>query len=327
MIESKASLLIASHSLADAELVKALLEEDFEAIDVLIVDAVRSEQHRASAAGGPGKSPHVFVLAFRELAASEHCYLGLLRQAAMQPMRRHRAIVLCRREDVQDAYRLCRRGLFDDYVLFWPPSADGPRLLMAVHGALRSLVDLREPPSRAAAPEAFDGGFSPAGAPEASNVRAGAPQSAGAPEAAAAVEPGAPGGSEQSVLIVDDDAGVRTMMSRFLAAAGFVVRVAASGREALRLVGEAAPDLVLLDYRMPDVDGLEVLRALRAQVALKSLPVMVVTGAADRDLVRRTLEFGVTDLLVKPFDRNTLLSKVRRALGGTERRGGTEAKP
>jgi DNA-binding response OmpR family regulator len=116
----------------------------------------------------------------------------------------------------------------------------------------------------------------------------------------------------QRILVIDDDPGVTSVLKRGLAYEGFAVDTAASGAEGLALARERAPDLVILDIMMPGLDGLEVLRRLRAADA--QLPVLLLTAKdAPADEVLG-LETGADDYVVKPFTFEVLLARVRTAL-------------
>ncbi len=114
------------------------------------------------------------------------------------------------------------------------------------------------------------------------------------------------------VLIVDDDADARELLSRFVVRQGYGVVSAASGAEGLRLAREQAPAAVLLDVIMPGTDGWDVLGSLKADPRLSQIPVIMVTMVDDRS---RGEALGATEHLVKPIDRNRLaevLHQVRR---------------
>jgi DNA-binding response OmpR family regulator len=111
------------------------------------------------------------------------------------------------------------------------------------------------------------------------------------------------------ILVVDDDPAVTSMLRRGLSYEGFTVTVAASGPAGLALAREQPPDLVILDIMMPGMDGLEVLRRLRA--ADRQLPVILLTARdAPADQVHG-LEAGAEDYVVKPFSFDVLLARVR----------------
>ena len=151
---------------------------------------------------------------------------------------------------------------------------------------------------------AFEGGRVTLGAR--GGAPAAAPEVASAP--AGAVTPGA------RVLIVDDDPVMRRLTKGALQNDGYVLTEAANGREALELVRRAAPDLVILDFVMPELDGLDVLRVLRADPTTVSLPVLMLTSQADEDSTRAGFEVGATDYLTKPFSSPQLSARVRACL-------------
>lgn len=112
----------------------------------------------------------------------------------------------------------------------------------------------------------------------------------------------------QRILVIDDDAAVTGILKRGLSYDGFIVDTAGSGDEGLALARVHAPDLVILDIMMPGLDGLEVLRRLRAADA--NLQVLLLTGKdAPADQVLG-LESGADDYVVKPFTWSVLLARV-----------------
>jgi two-component system chemotaxis sensor kinase CheA len=119
------------------------------------------------------------------------------------------------------------------------------------------------------------------------------------------------------VLVVDDQFAARELQRSILEAAGHRVEVARDGREALRLIGELADlDLVLTDVQMPEMDGFELLEAIRADDEHSSLPVVIVTTLGDEDSRRRGVEGGADAYIVKEeFDQQTLLGTVERLAG------------
>jgi DNA-binding response OmpR family regulator len=117
------------------------------------------------------------------------------------------------------------------------------------------------------------------------------------------------------LLVVDDEPRTAELTAALLRRAGYVVDIAASGTEALASVRSSSPDLMLLDYEMPDMEAPEVLDSLRSGADRISFPVIILTGArhAAGDQVLG-IERGATDYIVKGADRQVLLARVRGAL-------------
>lgn len=116
--------------------------------------------------------------------------------------------------------------------------------------------------------------------------------------------------------MVDDDAGLRSTLTRALTQVGYHVRSAADGAEALRLQRELPADLVLTDVYMPGEDGLAEIRELRA--GWPNLKIVAMSGAVDRgdvDLLEVAQAFGADAGVAKPFELDALLTLVRRLLG------------
>ncbi|MBM4459214.1 MAG: response regulator transcription factor [Chloroflexi bacterium] len=120
------------------------------------------------------------------------------------------------------------------------------------------------------------------------------------------------------ILIVDDEAQIRTSLARALQLSGYRVAVAEDGAEALVKLAEEACDLMLLDLRMPEVDGLAVMR--RAHVICPELPIIVLTGHADLASAVVAVQTEAADYLRKPASLDDILSAVGRALQAREAR-------
>lgn len=140
---------------------------------------------------------------------------------------------------------------------------------------------------------------------------------AGAGQAAPSPVPALPApAGPSSILVVDDTAVVRELERSILEGAGYRVRTAADGRLALAELADGPADLVVTDVEMPNCDGLELTRAIRAQPGLAGLPVVVVTSRASDADRRRAMDAGADAYLVKgDLDQRTLLEVVGRLLG------------
>jgi len=118
------------------------------------------------------------------------------------------------------------------------------------------------------------------------------------------------------VLIVDDEAIVRDVLTRYLEREGFLVDSAADGEEALELAARSRPDVVLLDLMLPKVDGLEVFRRIRAH---DDIPVVMITAKGDEVDRVVGLELGADDYVAKPFSPREVVARIRAVLRRGER--------
>jgi DNA-binding response OmpR family regulator len=113
------------------------------------------------------------------------------------------------------------------------------------------------------------------------------------------------------ILIVDDEPSVTDLLAYNLRKARYDVVIASDGRQALRLAGEAKPDLILLDLMLPEVDGLDVCRELRKST---SVPIIMVTALGEETDRVVGLEVGADDYITKPFGMRELLARVKAVL-------------
>jgi CheY-like chemotaxis protein/signal transduction histidine kinase len=117
-----------------------------------------------------------------------------------------------------------------------------------------------------------------------------------------------------SLLVVDDNAMNRDLLSRQLARAGYVVQTAEDGRQALEHLSERAYDLILLDVIMPGMDGIEVLRHVKSDAALAGTPVVMLSSLDDVESAIRCIELGAADFLSKPFHPTLLQARIGATL-------------
>ncbi|WP_138758502.1 ATP-binding protein [Modestobacter altitudinis] len=137
-------------------------------------------------------------------------------------------------------------------------------------------------------------------------------------------QPAVPAGATATVLVVDDNADMRTYLTRLLSPV-WAVRTCTNGEEALAAVAEELPDVVLTDVMMPRVDGFELLRRLRADPATRDVPVIMLTARAGQEAAVEGFAAGADDYLAKPFQAAELIARVRvtieRARGRREATG------
>jgi CheY-like chemotaxis protein len=384
---SQASILIASDSPMEAALVKTLLEDDFEHVAAATdPDSGVREFQRCH--------PLVLIAAFRDLQAAEDFYLGIHRLGTNHPPQPHRAILLCGKEGVQQAYERCRRGLFDDYVVFWPVTHDVRRLHMSVYSALDELREIRDEKGLVAtcaeqahrlaelesllseqlsrgrehiastgravagaeqgisrALDSLSAGLASAGSPKTLSDGlaelalaidrcrseavlpqlqrvsasltpltdwAGHVQAAVAPYMESARALGALAGQDRgTIMVVDDDDFQRKLTAKILESEGYRVELAANGSDALGMLRRTQPDLILTDFLMPEMNGIELTQRIKSYPAFAGIPIIMLTGNSEREVVFASLKSGVIDFIVKPFDRSALIDKLGRVLSGS----------
>jgi two-component system phosphate regulon response regulator PhoB len=129
--------------------------------------------------------------------------------------------------------------------------------------------------------------------------------------------------SRPLVLVVEDEAALATMLRYNLEKQGFRVDEAADGQEAMLRIAEEPPDLVLLDWMLPVMSGIEVCRQIRRRPDTRDLPVIMVTARTDDQDAVRGLNTGADDYITKPFNMEALLARMRALL---RRAGGVPAK-
>jgi two-component system phosphate regulon response regulator PhoB len=120
--------------------------------------------------------------------------------------------------------------------------------------------------------------------------------------------------SKPLVLIVEDEAALATMLRYNLEKQGFRVEEAADGQEAMTRIAEMQPDLVLLDWMLPQMSGIEVCRQIRRRPGTRDLPVIMVTARTEEQDAVRGLNTGADDYIVKPFSMEALLARIRALL-------------
>ena len=112
------------------------------------------------------------------------------------------------------------------------------------------------------------------------------------------------------ILVIDDTVASLRLISRMLEEAGYSVSLAESGEQALSMVAEKPPELILLDVRMPGLDGFEVFKRLKAKAGTVEIPVIFLTASTDPEDSLAGLKLGAVDFISKPYDREALLAKV-----------------
>jgi DNA-binding response OmpR family regulator len=119
---------------------------------------------------------------------------------------------------------------------------------------------------------------------------------------------------KQKIFIVEDDSDLSDMLTAYFRVQGYEVFNAARGKDAVQLIIETAPDIIVLDIRLPDIDGYEVCRQIRRSRRTRAIPVIFLTEKREREDKLSGLELGAVDYITKPFDIQELRLRVRNAL-------------
>jgi len=117
------------------------------------------------------------------------------------------------------------------------------------------------------------------------------------------------------ILIIDDNTANVLLLSKMLKIAGYNnLKTLTDSRKILDLLSEYMPDLMLLDFRMPFIDGLEVISTLSSVKDYKNLPIIMISAENDNEYYEKALSQGAVDFIVKPFNYNDIISKIEKAL-------------
>ena len=116
----------------------------------------------------------------------------------------------------------------------------------------------------------------------------------------------------EKILIADDEQEIRELLDNFLTGQGYEVVLASDGNQALQLASEENPQAIILDIKMPGLDGLEVCKRLKEKEQTRLIPVIVITGFEDNKI--EALNLGADDFVNKPFDMAEISARVKSAL-------------
>lgn len=116
------------------------------------------------------------------------------------------------------------------------------------------------------------------------------------------------------IITIDDDPIVRTLTKKTFTNLGFEVITAADGFEGLQAIFDNQPDIILLDIMMPIIDGIEVLKRIKATPSISDIPVIMFTAVSDGEMVVESSKYGAAGYIVKPFQSSVLIQKVEELL-------------
>jgi DNA-binding response OmpR family regulator len=122
--------------------------------------------------------------------------------------------------------------------------------------------------------------------------------------------------ARRSILVVDDEEDVRTLLEMVFRKNGFEVRTATNGKEAVASAYEDPPDAILLDVMMPEMDGWQVLRALKGDESTRSIPVVMISARSERRDKMIGLQEGADGYIGKPFSPSEVVREIRALLDG-----------
>ena len=123
---------------------------------------------------------------------------------------------------------------------------------------------------------------------------------------------------KERILIIDDDPDIRDVLNLSLSE-HYTIAAASNGKEGLEMIKSKIPDLIITDYNMPVMNGVEFCRHLRQDILLRHLPVIMLTGKGETKDMVAGIESGADDYLIKPFEPDTLLARIRMILKRTIR--------
>lgn len=116
------------------------------------------------------------------------------------------------------------------------------------------------------------------------------------------------------VLIVDDEPMIATLLRPVLKENGYDVEAVKSGGECLDYLGVRRPDIIILDIDMPDIDGIETCKKIRADARGNKVPIVFLTGLKTKEKFKAAMAAGGNDFIVKPFEAATVLARIRKHL-------------
>lgn len=117
------------------------------------------------------------------------------------------------------------------------------------------------------------------------------------------------------ILLADDEEDIKAVVKLYLESRGFEVMTAFDGLDAISMADAEQPDLILLDVMMPVMDGFEVARKLKSNSKTSSIPIIMLSAASTADSIRKGLEAGARDYIVKPFEPQKLEQMIHSVLG------------
>lgn len=288
--------------------------------------------------------PIMLVLAFTEVANSVQFYQQLNQEIPEITEHFHHTLLLCSSKEAYDAYHLCEEGVFDDYLVDHP-LYDPQRIILSIEQALQNQLmerkvlalhqQIRHSEKLArlfdiSIKHQVDKGIkqlheltrwleqhtTDADTLHLKTVQKvnriikeleQTQQKIATHEFPSQIE-------QERILLVDDDDFYREQVAAILASVGYQVAEANNGITALKQLSIKKPDLMLLDYKMPGMDGLTLLKKIKGSAVFHDIPVIMLTGFSHTALVRESRKAGIAGYIIKPGNRDFLLSKINQVI-------------
>jgi two-component system, OmpR family, phosphate regulon response regulator PhoB len=127
--------------------------------------------------------------------------------------------------------------------------------------------------------------------------------------------------AKQRILIIDDDVDIANLVAEIVTDEGYEARAVHTGEEGLGNVKEFSPDLILLDWQLPDIEGPDICRKLKSDELTAAIPVIMLTSLGSEDNRLKGFETGAVDYVTKPFNSGMLLARIKARIGKAKKPG------
>lgn len=258
-------------------------------------------------------APDILILARPTLMQSLACLDRLSEIQGGRPQ----IVLIVSESEIAAAFELVQAGRIDDYVPCRPVQRDFRRLRTTLLRMARAATIApaappeSDPLPAAELPWSLDSDKAPGGLDDETLLALALPKpTLVVPAVLWPIDRSGP-----RILVVDDDGFQFRLLKKMLSTQRLQLAWAACGEDALDSLEQVVPDLMLLDIRMPGLDGVATLTRLRARPQLAELPVVMLSGNSDRSQVVQCLQLGARGFIVKPFSKQTLLEAIGRQLG------------
>ena len=118
----------------------------------------------------------------------------------------------------------------------------------------------------------------------------------------------------KKILVIDDDLNIQEILENVLSELGYKIDLASDGSQALKRINQDKPDLIIMDIRLPDIDGISLCRQIRQLKETSEMPILMLTALSDLTTYHDAKLFGAVDYIVKPFDLDLLREKIEKIL-------------